>query len=132
MTQFRPGFRISPLDGLVLFLGADLAFLLGREMAVAGLLVAFVVGHFFLFCNVFRISRGSELIWAAVFVILAVAAIVAGTPPWPVVFGVSLVLTAWLIRLEMAQPSYHGVGWRRFNPGLEDWWREQYPDRSGD
>lgn len=72
------------------------------------------------------------MVWAGVFVILSVVAIITGSPPWPVVFGVSLVLTAWLIRLEMAQPSYHGVGWRRFNPGLEDWWREHYPDRSGD
>jgi hypothetical protein len=36
-----------------------------REFAFA---VAFVVGHFFLFCNVFRISRKYELIWAVSFV----------------------------------------------------------------
>jgi hypothetical protein len=132
MNEFRPGFRFSPLDGLVLFIGAGLTWLLGSQMVVAGLLVAFVVGHFFLFCNVFRISRRSELIWAAIFVILAVTAIVAGTPPWPVVFGISLVVTIWLIRREMAQPSYHGVGWRRINPSLESWWRDKHAKLADD
>jgi hypothetical protein len=37
-----------------------------REFAFA---VAFVMGHFFLFCNVFRIRRKYELIWAVLFAV---------------------------------------------------------------
>ena len=90
-----------------------------------GVLIGFVVLHFFLFCNVFRIARRPELVWAGVFVLLAGLAIVFEMPAWWMVFGGGLLLSAILIALETRKPGYHGVGWRRWNPGLEEWWRKQ-------
>lgn len=34
-----------------------------------GFIVAFVVGHFFVFCNIFRVARPLELAWSGVFVV---------------------------------------------------------------
>ncbi|HYE18276.1 MAG TPA: hypothetical protein VEA69_07515 [Tepidisphaeraceae bacterium] len=119
---FRPGFRLSALDVLVLLAGAAAAaytMTVDRWLAVA---IAFVVGHFFLFCNVLRMSRALELIWAGVFVALAACAMTTGAIGWPVVFVVSTGVTIILSAIELRRPSYHGVGWRTVNPGLPEWW----------
>src|SRR5262245_56032743 len=64
--QFNPGFRLSKLDIGVLVVGTILAVVLWQETWWMGFIVAFVVCHFFLFCNIFRIARPLELIWSAV------------------------------------------------------------------
>lgn len=124
MNDFRPGFRMSWFDAAVLLVGAILAWLVGDRMAIGGLLVGFVVGHFFLFCNVFRIARNSELLWAGVFLSLAVSTVLCQAQGWWVTIPVSLVLSTFLIWLEMRKPSYHGIGWQRINPNLETWWKD--------
>src|SRR6476646_9700374 len=84
--RFKPGFQLSVLDVIVLIAGTWGSWFMGREVWWAGVMVGFVVGHFFLFCNVFRISRASELIWAAAVVILSGATIAMGFPGWPATF----------------------------------------------
>lgn len=123
--RFAPGFRLSGVDVLVLLLGAWGTWYVGRELWWAGVVIAFVVGHFFLFCNVFRIPRALELIWAAVYVLLSGATLILDLPGWGVTFGFSAGLTVFLVALAMKQPSYHGVFWRRVNPKLPDWWAER-------
>lgn len=121
-TAFKPGLRLSILDVLVLMAGTVGSWFLGSQVWWAGTLVAFVVGHFFLFCNVFRIARTPEFIWAGAFVLLSGATILGGFPGWPVTFGTSLLLTCGLIAREMRKPSYHGIAWQRVNPDLRRWW----------
>jgi hypothetical protein len=87
-----------------------------------GFLVAFVVAHFFLFCNVVRMARPYELAWAAVFLPLASSTMLAGAPGWPVTTAASLAVTVAVVVLQMRRPSYHGVAWQRVNPGLPTWW----------
>ena len=128
--MFAPGFRLSVFDLVVLISGMGGAIFLSSKVGVAGLAVAFVVGHFFLFCNVFRISRKPELIWAVVFISLAAATMLAETPGWLVTFGGSFLLALGLIYRETKQPSYHGVGWQRLNPHLQDWWENERGLRS--
>ena len=67
-------------------------------------------------------SRRLELTWAAVFVGLAVATISLNLLPWPAVFAASLAVTVMLAVIEVRRPSYHGVGWRKLNPRLPEWW----------
>jgi hypothetical protein len=120
---FQPGFRLSATDVAVLVAGAAAsayATTLDRWLGVA---VAFVVVHFFLFCNVLRMSRPLELTWAAVFAALAAGAASRGTPPWPVVFAVSSAVTAVVAFVETRRPSYHGVAWQKLNPRLPEWWQ---------
>jgi len=121
--KFQPGFRLSALDVVVLVAGgvaSAYATTFDRWLAVA---IAFVVAHFFLFCNVLRMSRPLELIWAATFAALAVAAISQGVPSWPVVFAISSTVTVIVAAIEMRRPSYHGVGWQKLNPRLPEWWQ---------
>jgi len=120
---FAPGFRLSRLDVVVLVAGLALAVAIGARDGWHGFAVAFVVLHFFLFCNVFRMSRPPELVWAAAFTLLAGATVSFGRPGWIATSAVSLGLSGALIARELRQPHYHGVLWRRFNPRLPEWWR---------
>ena len=122
---FIPGCRISSFDVGVLIAGAIGALIVGSQSWWAGTVISFVVGHFFLFCNVFRIGRKPELIWAAVFVSLAGTTIITGKPEWMFTFVVSFLFASVLIYLETKKPSYHGIGWSWINPRLLEWWRTQ-------
>ena len=122
MREFAPGFRLSVRDVVAILIGAAAAFYLASIEPWWGFMVAFVVGHFFLFCNVVRMARPLELAWAATFVALASATLLTETPGWPITTGVSLAVTLVIVVLQMRKPSYHGLGWQRINPGLQAWW----------
>lgn len=126
---FKPGFRLSWFDALILTGGITAACALGSLAWWAGMIVAFVVGHFFLFCNVFRIARKPELIWAAVFTLLTGSTLLTQRPGWTITFVASALVGAVLIAHATRQPSYHGIGWRRINPGLPQWWEQQTGER---
>ncbi len=83
--------------------------------------ITFVVAHFFLFCNVFRIARSLELAWAAVFVLLVCGTVLTETPSWPWTVGISFAMTVIVIGLQMRRPTYHGLAWQWINPSLADW-----------
>jgi hypothetical protein len=120
---FQPGFRLSALDVIVLIVGCVAA---GYVMTVdrwLGIAIAFVVLHFFLFCNVLRMSRPLELLWAGMFAALAVAAILFNFLAWPIVFAVASLMTGVIAFIQARRPSYHGLGWQKLNPGLPEWWR---------
>ena len=119
---FRPGFRLSRLDIVVILVGIVGAVLAGLVAPYVGFVIAFVVGHFFLFCNVFRVSRLPEVAWAIIFIGLSTATILVGQPGWLVTALCSLVATIGIILLEIRKPSYHGIFWRMWNPDLEAWW----------
>jgi hypothetical protein len=120
--QFCPGFRLSKLDVFVLIAGTVAAGVATLFVWWVGYVIALVIGHFFLFCNVFRLARPLELAWAAVFVVLAGATVAVGWPGWLVTTLATLATTAIVVALEMRKPSYHGVLWQRINPGLKTWW----------
>jgi hypothetical protein len=66
--------QVSGPDAAVLLLAGVVVWAswnIDRKFACA---VAFVVGHFFLFCNVVRSARRYELIWAAFFTVNMLAA----------------------------------------------------------
>jgi hypothetical protein len=119
--KFNPGFRISKLDiGVVVAALSAAVWLYGYSTKLA-LLVLFVAGHFFLFCNVIRMSRIPELIWGGVFTGACISSLQFGTPPLAMALSLSVVATAVLVFLELRKPSYHGVFWRKVNPHLPEW-----------
>lgn len=123
--MFSPGFRISLLDAFVLIAGICGAFVASSYVWWAGMVIGCVVGHFFLFCNVFRIARKPELIWAAVFIVLVGSTVLTELPGWTITFIVTFVFAVVLIYRETQKPSYHGIFWNKLNPGLREWWEKQ-------
>lgn len=113
------------VDAGVLVLGAGATILLSTMVWWWGAVPAFVIAHFFLFCNVVRMDRSLELVWAVSFLALAGATMLLGTPGWLVTGLVSLLVTTVVVALQLRKPSYHGVGWQRINPGLPAWWDAQ-------
>jgi hypothetical protein len=124
---FRPGFRLSSTDIAVLAAGAVGALLVGRLEFWFGLVIAFVVLHFFFFCNVFRMPRTLEFIWAALFLLLIGSTVTTQQPGWTISFVLALIGAAVLVLFQMSRPSYHGVGWRYINPQLPQWWQARHP-----
>ena len=132
VLPFKPGFRISVTDTFVLAAGSVGAGLVAQSEWWMGLIIGFVVGHFFLFCNVVRVARPLELAWAALFTALAGSTIVVGRPGWPVTFATSLVGTLLVIALQIRKPSYHGIAWQWINPELHEWWDAQAGGTGGE
>ncbi len=116
---------MSLQDALVLIAGAVATIILATRVWQAAVITGFAVGHFFLFCNVFRIERKPELHWAGLFVSLTTLNVLTSFPGWAATLGVSLGASAGLILMEMRKANYHGIGWKRINPDLPKWWSEQ-------
>jgi hypothetical protein len=109
----EPGFRFSVVDGLFLALCAGATVLLRERLGPFVWIIAAAAGHFFLFCNVFRVRRSYELLWAAVFLANVAAWTWSGRFSWTAVLAVQLPVTALVVALEIRSPRYHGVFSRR-------------------
>ena len=120
-TQRRPGFRVSAWDALILLLGAGLAICLCFVEFPLWWIVPVVVGHFFLFCNVFLVWRNLELLWAAVFIANVLLHVAMGDLGWWPACGWQLLVTVAVILRQMRSPWYHGIFARRINPRLDEY-----------
>lgn len=118
------GIRFSVVDGIVLALATVVTPWLVSEIGTLGLIPGFVVLHFFLFCNVFRIRRVPELIWGLCFVSLAglLTAVHHFAPAMLMLW--QLPVTVILIAREIRHPNYHGVFADQVNPRLDDYLSE--------
>ena len=121
-STFQPGFRLSTVDIVVIVAGAIASIALWSTAWWIGFVVAFVIAHFFLFCNIFRIARPLELVWSGIFIALAYCTITFEKPSWLITIVGSLIATTIVIAIEMRKPSYHGILWQRINPQLLQWW----------
>ena len=126
-SDYQPrslGLQCSPADVAVLVAAAAAVWWLWRPMPEIALLVGFVVGHFFLFCNVFRIHRKFELTWAAIFVLNVSAGVQSGAWSLTQAMVWQLPLTALFIVAEMRTERYHGIGCGIINPAQVGRWRD--------
>ncbi|MDB5342657.1 MAG: hypothetical protein JWP89_1034 [Schlesneria sp.] len=98
--------------------------ILGNVVWWWGVGLAFVVLHFFLFCNIVRMARPLELVWAAIFTSLAAMTVTMNTPSPLATFGLSFLVTPIVVALEMRKSSYHGIAWQTINPNLPNWWND--------
>lgn len=117
--KFNPGFRLSFLDVLVLTISVFGALKIYEISVYMSFIILFVVGHFFVFCNVVRINWKSEIVWASFFVFLGVLKVSIELH-----FALSFILTIILVYIDLKRPSYHGAFWKQINPGLLDWFVE--------
>ena len=117
----RHGMRFSTLDGLLLLVAAAVvvATQVGSNASrddlwpLFGWGVAFVVGHFFLFCNIFRISQTLELLWAGALIVWMAAWLFVVVPAGGGVgtfLAVQLPLTVAVLVASLMSPRYHGIG----------------------
>lgn len=115
------GLILSLSDVGVLFAGSILTWFALEKVEEYSLFIPFVLVHFFLFCNVFRIRRKQELTWAAAFIINVLFWSVSGRYPIFILFGTQMLLTAVIIIMEMMRPDYHGIFSRYINKNLDDY-----------
>jgi len=113
------GFRLSTLDVWVLIVGVGIGFIAWFYMGELSFFVPFVVIHFFLFCNVFRIRRTPELIWAGLFLGNCFVWNALGQIEVVWIFASQLLVTLIIIANELRHPHYHGVFARRLNPKID-------------
>jgi hypothetical protein len=111
-----PGFRFSAADAVVLVVGGVASWLAWGVLGRMVLLLPVVLFHFFLFCNVFRIRRSYELMWAAAFIVNLLAWQALGAFSWRNVLLTQAPLTLVFILAEMRSGRYHGVAFARINP----------------
>ena len=112
----RPGFRFSQTDAIAIVVGAVVTGIAWRFLPSAAPLFLVVLAHFFLFCNVFRVRRSSELVWGAVFLVNVVGWLALSEFHWLGVLALQAPVTIVVIALEIRSSGYHGVLWRRINP----------------
>ena len=125
--QRTAGFRFSGIDAIAIAIVLGAAVFGFKSFGSLAMFPLIVLGHFFLFCNIFRVRRNYELIWALIFVLNCSA--------WFVLYSNSLTInsrvmwllvtqtpvTVFLIGLEMRSPNYHGVFARRINSRLDEY-----------
>jgi predicted membrane protein len=119
--QFNPGFRLSKVDIGIIITSLVAAGILYKYSGLFSFIVLFVVAHFFLFCNVTRMSRIPELVWAGIFVLSTSSSLIACVSSLGITIGFSVFSTIVLVALEVRKPSYHGMFWQKVNPNLEKW-----------
>lgn len=116
------GFRLSISDALILVLGGiTVPLQLSQTVPHVAMLVAFVVWHFFLFCNVIRARRSLELTWAVTFVVNAGVWMWLEPECWTFALALQLAPTMAIASFELRSKRYHGVGARRINPRIDQY-----------
>jgi hypothetical protein len=66
-------------------------------------------------------APGFLLSLSDVTILVVGVAVARDAPGWSATVAVSLVATVAVVVVEMRKRSYHGIGWRRINPGVPDW-----------
>lgn len=103
------GFRFSATDALAIIVCAAATIWGQKQIGSNAWFFPFVLGHFFLFCNVFRVPRRPELFWAGGFILIATLCLAADVSllhaMW-LVFPITVGVLVYSIRL----PGYHGIG----------------------
>jgi len=114
-VRSAPGFRFWWTDAVVIAFVAIATWVCWRYSREISLLFAITLFHFFLFCNVFRLRRKLELIWAVFFVVIVAAWSLAGHLSWWYILTSQLPVTLGVIVTEIRSDGYHGIFWRRSN-----------------
>jgi hypothetical protein len=105
------GFRFSWTDGLAVALCAFVTWGTWPFLGTIAVLFPVVLGHFFLFCNVFRIARELELLWSAIFMTDVGMWVGLESFTWSRVLLTQTPVTILLIALTVFRTDYHGVGY---------------------
>ena len=100
------GFRFSLRDGIAIIASVALAWFCWRPLGEFALIFPITLGHFFLFCNTFRVGRYFELAWAGIFVVNVAAWVLAGQFAWAHVLWVQTPVTLAGITMALCSRNY--------------------------
>jgi hypothetical protein len=103
------GLRFSRFDAAVLLVSVIVTAAVWHLPTNPGVIVLTVVGHFFLFCNIVRLRRSFELVWAVSYVTLTFGTIALGWMSWLVPLAAVTPVTLALIAAEVRSIRHHGV-----------------------
>ncbi len=103
------GFRLSLVDVLFIVLGTIASYVAWDRISIFTYYIPFVIFHFFLFCNVFRVRRNYELIWAGIFLINNACWILGENLNIYTVFATQIPVSILFIVLEIRSDRYHGI-----------------------
>jgi hypothetical protein len=109
LSTRRRGFRFSIVDLTAIGACALATWLLFEELDSFVWLLPVTLGHFFLFCNVFRICRRLELIWSVLFVINVASFVIINRFAWLPILAIQSLVTVTVITLEIKSSRYHGI-----------------------
>ena len=104
------GFRLSWTDAAVLLTAASGSLLAWRSARALAVGIAVAVFHFFLFCNVFRVSRPLELGWAACLLLNVFTLRLLDAFSWPTAMLVQTPITLGILVWTVRSPEYRGIG----------------------
>ena len=109
--NWRPpaGFRFSWTDGVAIALCALATWGTWPLLGKMSLLLPIVLGHFFLFCYVFRIPRKPELWWSAVFVVNVGVWLSLNGFTWSNVLLTQTPVTLLFVTVAVFGEDYHGI-----------------------
>jgi hypothetical protein len=106
------GFRFSLADLAAIAVCALATWAMWPLLDTMAAAFPIVLGHFFLFCNIFRVPRLLELLWGAVFLINFAARLSLGRFAWSAVLWTQLPFTLVVILTAIFQKDYHGIGYK--------------------
>jgi len=121
MSKRAAGFRLSIVDVVFILAAAAAVVLLRERLGTAVWIIPLAVGHFFLFCNVFRVRRAYELAWVGILFCNMGTWVLADRFSWLNVLAVQTPFTLAAFVMEMRSRQYHGIFARRLNPHLDEW-----------
>ncbi len=114
----KPGFRFWWLDAVLIVLCTFLTWVMWDLLGWFSLVFSVTLGHFFLFCNVFRIRRTYELVWAAIYLANIFYWVFLREFSWLGILTLQTPVTVVLIALEVGSPRYHGIFCGRLSKGI--------------
>lgn len=111
----RPwGFRFSTMDAVIFAGGIAASVVLWRFIDFYALVIPFLLCHFFLFCNTFRLGGERDLIWTGTF--LANMYCWQFSQNMVIHLIIQLLITTALIVQCVLGKNYHGFACTRINP----------------
>lgn len=123
------GLRFGPGDASFLLICAIATVLLWQSLPQLAPIVPLACGAFFLFCNVFRIARKLELIWAGLLLLNVGALLALNAFSWLLILGIQIPLTGIVLWIEIRSPRYHGIFATQLNPHLQRYLQAGTDDR---
>lgn len=113
----RPaGFRFSAMDAVVIAATVPATWALWAAIGEMGFLLPVVLGHFFLFCNIFRVPRQAELAWGGLFTVNVCLLFYFDLFLWWRAILFQSPATLLVITIAMLRRDYHGLGWSKIRP----------------